>query len=82
MTPSEELTAAAAVLRRPHPNAAITATPTMAALLRARQPLAAWLEAAAAEVARVEERYRDRTAGESMAPNALAVARAINGSNT
>lgn len=32
-----------------------------------------------ADVARVEEQYRDRLAGEAMAPHALAVAREING---
>ncbi len=40
--------------------------------------LADWLEATAAEVARIEEQYRDRTAGESMAPHALTLARQIN----
>ena len=40
--------------------------------------LADWLEATANEVARIEEQYQDRTAGESMAPHALAVARLIN----
>lgn len=41
--------------------------------------LADWLEATAADVARAEEQYRDRLAGESMAPHALAVARQILG---
>lgn len=40
--------------------------------------LSDWLEATAVEVARVEEQYRDRTAGETMASHALAVARLIN----
>lgn len=41
--------------------------------------LADWLEATAVEVARIEERHRDRLAGESMAPHALLIARALNG---
>ncbi|MGW1102753.1 hypothetical protein [Streptomyces sp. NPDC002540] len=41
--------------------------------------LADWLDAAASEVGRVEQQYRDRTAGEHMAPHALAVARKILG---
>lgn len=75
MTPSEQCAAAAAALRQPHPGAAITATSAMAALLRAREPLADWLDAEAARLAATAHPYWQDT----VAPHAVAVARAILG---
>jgi hypothetical protein len=71
-TPADELRTAAQRLRDVAPD--ITGPLTGLA-----DPVADWLEATAADVARIEAQYRDRLAGESMAPHALAVARAING---
>lgn len=43
-SPADEIRAAAEVLRRPNHKGAFTASSSAAALLRARQPLADWLE--------------------------------------
>ncbi|MGW1468470.1 hypothetical protein ACWCPT_29510 [Streptomyces sp. NPDC002308] len=49
-TPAETLRAAATKLRDAHLQGGMTATPAVAALVRARLPIAAWLEAAAQRV--------------------------------
>lgn len=69
VTPVDELRAAASRLRGARVAGATTATPAVAALLRAREPLANWLEAAAHDADAV------RTGAD---PHGLAVARAIN----
>ncbi|MGW6703576.1 hypothetical protein ACWGDE_01600 [Streptomyces sp. NPDC054956] len=81
MTPANELEAAAEQLRAATFRGAMTATPAAAALLRTREPLADWLDAASAHV-RAGYVCCDSGAHrcyESGTPQALAVARAING---
>ncbi|MFZ3494601.1 hypothetical protein ACODT5_15480 [Streptomyces sp. 5.8] len=68
MTPADELQAAAEQLRAATFRGAMTATPAVAALLRARQPLADWLEQAA-EALEGQDAPNDEPA--------LAVARAL-----
>jgi hypothetical protein len=92
-TPADELRAAAASLRQARFPGAMTATPSAAALIRARLPLADWLDEEAdgrdaAVVAAMEiwgsTEHPDAAAwlttghGKASA-HALAVARAING---
>lgn len=75
MTPAEELTAAAQALRTARFTGAMTATPAVAALLRAREPLAKWLENTAASLkASTHPGWQ-----ECVAPDSLAVARQILG---
>lgn len=76
MTPADELRTAARTLRSSAFIGVRYSTSTVAALLRARSPLAKWLDLAATEYdpeAEVQETDRSHEA-------ALAVARAINGS--
>ncbi|MFD7793611.1 hypothetical protein [Streptomyces sp. NPDC059759] len=76
--PAAELREAVRTLRRPGVSGAYTATSSAAAILRAREPLARWLE-----FLRSDGERRSRTLGDSLeqciSPDALAVARAING---
>lgn len=81
MTPAEELLAAASKLRTAVFRGAMTATPAVAALVRAREPLAKWLEETAAEVRTAEgTEYALHPDGGVFGSwdAALAVARAIN----
>jgi hypothetical protein len=73
VTPAEELRAAADTLRAATFTGAMTATPAVAALLRARGPLAAWLDSWGL----VD--LREHAAMQEDARHALAIARAING---
>lgn len=76
-TPADELREAARNLRRPGIRGAYTATSSAAAILRARKPLATWLEREAT-LHECDERFG---CAECIGtPDALAVARAINGS--
>ena len=72
MTPAAELTAAADTLRTAAFRGAMTATPAVAALIRAREPLAAWMESWTG----ID--LREDAALPEDAQHALAVARAIN----
>lgn len=74
MTPAEEITAAAQTLRDAAFRGAMTATPAVAALLRARHAIADWLDAEAARITATAH----PTWHETIAPHALAVARLIN----
>jgi hypothetical protein len=73
MLPADELRTAAQTLRSATFRGAMTATPAVAALVRTRQPLAAWLESWTGidldEAGSLPEDAR----------HAIAVARAING---
>ena len=74
-TAADELRTAAAKLRAATFPGAITATPTVAALIATREPLANWLENTAASLtARTHPDWQD-----VVAADALAVARALNG---
>ncbi|WP_075737506.1 hypothetical protein [Streptomyces acidiscabies] len=75
MTPAEELRAAADQLRGARFTGAITATPIVAALIRAREPLADWLTVSAVIVSG----YTDPEAAEEAGHYPLAVARQILG---
>ncbi len=80
MTPADELRAAAAHLRAATLPTAITATPAMASLLRAREPLAAWLDFHAAMGDRMRALFDDDLpTDEDIKHPALAVARALLG---
>ncbi len=74
-TTVDELRTAAAALRQARFPAAMTATASTAALIRARMPLADWLDSTATSLA--ASTHPDWQ--ECVAPDALAVARAING---
>lgn len=75
MTPAEEINAAAETLRTATFRGAMTATPAVAALVRAREPLAKWLETTATSLAAsTHPDWQD-----CVAADALATARAING---
>jgi hypothetical protein len=76
-TPADELREAARNLRRPGIRGAYTATSSAAAILRARKPLAEWLEYEAT-LHECDERLG--CADCIATPHALAIARAINGS--
>ncbi|MFD4662487.1 hypothetical protein [Streptomyces halstedii] len=77
-TPADQLRAAAEKLRAARFSGAITATPTVAALIGARLPLAAWLEAEAAPP--ITAQHSDRcTDPQCTTLAALAVARQILG---
>ena len=79
-TSAEELRAAAATLRTARFSGAMTATPVVAALVRARDPLAKLLESAASTAERLHGIFADSDSpAEFVHPDALAVARAING---
>jgi len=74
-TPADELRTAATTLRTATFRGAMTATPAVAALLRAREPLADWLETTANSLAAsTHPDWQD-----TVEPNALAVARALLG---
>lgn len=76
-SPSDELKAAVARLRTARFTGAVTMTPTVAGLIRAREPIAKWLDDA-----RTDAEHLSRATGSSpdqcLNPHALAVARAIN----
>lgn len=75
MTPAEEIQTAAKTLRSATFRGAMTATPAVAALVRAREPLANWLEITATSLAAsTHPDWQD-----CVAADALATARAING---
>lgn len=79
MTPDEELRAAATALRTATFRGAMTATPAVAALLRAREPLADWLDFHAAMGDRLRSLFDgDLPTDEDINHPALAVARTIN----
>lgn len=78
MTAAEEIATAAKTLRSATFRGAMTATPAVAALVRARAPLAAWLEAEAQTWAGDEVHYQCSPTTCTL-DAALAVARAING---
>lgn len=85
MTPDDELRAAAAHLRAATFRGAMTATPAVASLLRAREPLADWLTVEA-ETWAGDEVHSRCTPQTCTLDAALAVARALlgtqdNGSN-
>jgi hypothetical protein len=73
VTPVDEINTAAATLRSATFRGAMTATPAVAALVRAREPLARWLESWSG----IE--LRESAAMQEDACHALAVARAILG---
>lgn len=73
MTPADEINAAAQTLRTATFRGAMTATPAVAALVRAREPLASWLDSWTG----IE--LREDAALPEDAQHALATARAING---
>ncbi|MCI3277588.1 hypothetical protein [Streptomyces cylindrosporus] len=78
MKPVDELAAAAATLRKATFSGAMTATPAVAALLAAREPLAEWLEHCRGSALALHK----LTAAFDEPPvntHALATARAING---
>lgn len=81
-TAADELRAAAEKLRTATFRGAITATPAVAALIGAREPIAEWLEHEA-RAARDAHLYTDREpcawCGEPANAHALAIARQING---
>lgn len=75
MTTADELRAAAAALRQARFTGAMTATPAVAKLISARLPLADWLDSMATSLtANTHPGWQ-----ETVASDALAVARAING---
>lgn len=74
MTPADELTAAAEKLRTARFTGALTATPAVAALIAAREPIAKWLTSWAPIEIREDGPLPEDAA------LALATARAINGS--
>jgi len=82
MTPADELTAAAQTLRTVRFPGAMTATPAVATLIRAREPIAEWLEHEA-EAAKADHLWAEREpcawCGSPAGQHALAVARQING---
>lgn len=73
----DELEAAVAKLRTATFRGAVTMSPTVAGLIRAREPIAKWLDDA-----RTDAEHLSRATGSSpdqcLNPHALAVARAIN----
>lgn len=74
MTAAEEIATAAKTLRSATFRGAMTATPAVAALVRAREPLAKWLETTATSLAAsTHPDWQD-----CVAADALATARAIN----
>jgi hypothetical protein len=73
-TPADELRQAAETLHSARSTGAMTATPAVAALLRAREPLADWLESWTGI-----DLYEAGSLPED-AKHALAVARAVNAS--
>jgi hypothetical protein len=79
-SPTDELRQAAATLRASRFSGAMTATPAVAALLRAREPIADWLEHEA-EITSVDHLYAEREpcgwCGTPANGHALAVARQI-----
>ncbi|MFF9197315.1 hypothetical protein ACF09L_19115 [Streptomyces sp. NPDC014779] len=77
--PADTLRAAAQRLRDPAPILALTASDVLAALLRAREPLAQWLDETATEVTAAEGTEYELLAHEpsNSWTAALAVARAI-----
>jgi hypothetical protein len=78
-TPADELRAAAETLRSATFRGAMTATPAVAALVRAREPLAAWLDECRADSVRLHSLFPDADGQSKTNPHALAVARAILG---
>jgi hypothetical protein len=72
MKPSAELRTAADTLRNARFAGAMTATPAVAALIRAREPLARWLDSWAV----ID--LREHAAMQEDARHALTIARAIN----
>lgn len=92
MNPADELRTAATALRQARFPAAMTATHSTAALIRARLPLADWLDDAAryydASVQAADDVFRNDPTGHTAflttgpgapSPRALTVARAITG---
>lgn len=77
-TAADELRTAAQTLRTARFTGAMTATPVVAALIRAREPLAAWLEFARSDAERLGRAVGD-SPDQCLNPHALALARAING---
>ncbi|WP_432124032.1 hypothetical protein [Streptomyces sp. C10-9-1] len=67
-TPADELDAAAALLREAAFRSAMTATPAVAALVRAREPLADWLESTAVSLRRsTHPAWQEEVAGYPLA---------------
>jgi hypothetical protein len=81
MSAADELAAAEKTLQEATSRSATTATPAVAALLRAREPIAQWLEFARNDAERLSRVLGDGP-DQWADPHALAVARAINGSST
>lgn len=79
MNPDDEITAAVQTLRSATFRGAMTATPAVAALLRAREPLAKWLDECLADSASLRSLFPDACSSSKTNPHALAVARAILG---
>ncbi|WP_428956165.1 hypothetical protein [Streptomyces sp. cg35] len=86
MTPAEEITAAADKLRDARFTGAMTMTPTVAALVAAREPIATLLEGVLSsnrEAGPAHEECDSRCSPDTCDLSAaLAVARAINGSQS
>lgn len=80
-TVADELRAAEATLKGATFRGAMTATPAVAALVRAREPLAAWLEFVRSDAERLSRAIGD-SPDQCLNPHALAIARAINGSQS
>jgi hypothetical protein len=80
MTPADELRTAADTLRQARFTGAMTATPAVAALIRAREPLARWLTKLADFCDEVERTHGQQPPDDNPSiTDALAVARQING---
>lgn len=83
MTPAEEIAAAVEKLRTARFAGGVTMTPAVAGLVAAREPLADWLERSSAAAQWSFGLFGDATdPAEFLQPGALAVARAINGSQS
>ncbi|WP_030569676.1 hypothetical protein [Streptomyces aureocirculatus] len=79
MTEPDELAAAARTLRNDASlQAATTAMPAVAALLRAREPLAAWLDHIRTTALELHRLHADPGRTVHVQPHALDIARAIN----
>ena len=73
VTPADEITAAAARLRNARPTSTMTTPPAVADLLRAREPLAKWLDSWTS----IE--LRETATMQEDARHALTIARAVLG---
>ncbi|MFJ5804839.1 hypothetical protein [Streptomyces sp. NPDC093093] len=84
MSTAEELRAAVDILRNATFRGAMTATPAVAALIRAREPIAALLEQAAVglELLAAQDPGLYEAHGASLMTGQLAIARALRGSQS